>query len=68
MILIGTGDGSKTVYQYYVNGKKYKYVGHVESSGAATPYIGDKEILKYNPDNPKGLIKFFIERNIMKNI
>lgn len=49
----GTGDGSRTVYEYYVNGVKYRHTGHVESSGAAVPFIGDKEILKYNPNNPK---------------
>ena len=49
---VGTGDGSKTVYEYRVDGKKYRYTSHIESSGEAVPYIGDKEILKYNPNNP----------------
>jgi len=59
------GDGSQSVYEYEVDGKIYKKQGHLESSGAATPNIGDKLVIKYNPDNPeivylKGENMFFL--------
>ncbi len=53
---VNTGDGSKCKYRYEVDGTTYVKVGHIESSGGAQAYVGDKVELKYNPENPNEII------------
>lgn len=51
----GYGRGSVSMVYYWVDGKRYEVNSYFDANGKA---IGDKYLIKYNPDNPKQIKEY----------
>ncbi len=48
-------DGYTPIYEYTVDGKKYRQKGKIKSSGDGAPKVGDTVSIRYNPNNPNDI-------------
>src|SRR5690625_985294 len=51
----GYGRGAVSMIFYWVDGKRYEVNSYFDANGKA---IGDKYLIKYNPDNPKQIKEY----------